>query len=292
MMEVLQPGMLTLPVSARRHGMERFGLARTGPVDGLSLARANALVGNSPEDWALECTMKLPRLGFHAAGTLAVTGGRGPLTITRQGARLEIAPEQPVAVLPGDVLEGAFLTEGFRAYVAVSGGLKVDTLRPQPLTAGARLSFGNPLGQAPCPLPRPLLLPGEALLVRVLPGVQQEQFSPEGLAAFYGGSYVYTPQSDRMGIRLEGRQVTFRPGFDGNILSEPMMPGDIQVPGSGQPIVMLEGCQTVGGYARIAHVIGADLPLLAQLRPGSHVRFRRVTMEEAQRALRKLWISP
>ena len=91
-----------------------------------------------------------------------------------------------------------------------------------------------------------------------------------------------------MGIRFEGNAISFAPEKDGNIISEGMMPGDIQVASDGKPILMMEDCQTVGGYAKIAHLTSADLPVAAQLRPGDHVRFRFVSVEEAQKAFRKM----
>lgn len=180
---------------------------------------------------------------------------------------------------------------GFRGYLAVSGGIRTASLRPRAVEAGERLAL-HPA--APPALRRmawdPLPAPGgEAAVLRVTEGVHGARFSPEGLAAFYGGLYRCTADSDRMGLRLSGTAVAFCPGLDGNILSEGMMPGDVQVASDGQPILMTADCQTVGGYAKIAHVIAADLPAAAQLRPGAAVRFRQVTIPEAQAAWRKLW---
>ena len=290
MIEIIDKGFWTIPVSGTRHGMERFGVPRGGPMDLCRCVLANRLAGNSDDAWALEAVMVFPSVRFLDDRAFAVVSGDCELQLKRGGQTLTIPLGEMIWARAGDELRGSPLKNGFRGYLAVSGGLAVSTARPQPLRPGACL----PLGSSEPPAFRRLIrdpspLPGGEPELRVLEGVHAERFSPEGLATFYHSPYVCTSQSDRMGLRLSGAPIAFCPGADGNILSEGMMPGDIQVASDGQPILMMADCQTVGGYAKIAHVIGADLPTAAQLRPGTKVRFREVIMPEAQAAWRKLW---
>lgn len=288
--ELLEKGLLTLAVSASRHGLERFGVPRGGPMDICRSTLANRLVGNPDGSGVLEMTMLPPRVRFLDHRLFAVVGGIEDIRLLRGGQERRLAPGDAAEAQPGDELAMGPVRTGLRAYLAVSGGILPPELRPRPLPAGARLS----LGTAAEPVCRGLLrmppsLPESAVLLRVTEGVQRDFFSQESLTAFYGGAYRCTAQCDRMGLRLSGCAVPFAPGRDGNIISEGMMPGDIQITSAGQPILMMADCQTVGGYAKIAHVIQADLPAAAQLRPGSVVRFRRVSVQEAQFVWRRLW---
>lgn len=288
MIEILEKGLLTLPVSSARHHLERYGVPRTGPLDTCRYTLANRLVGNPDDAWALEASMLVPGVLFHEAHIFAVVGGECGLFLEREGRRIPVPVGKAAAAQAGDKLTGGSLRRGFRAYLAVAGGLQSPSRAP--VSAGDRLPVG-PAASGPLRaiVEEPLALPGQDAVLRVVEGVHAGHFSREGLAAFYGGPYVYTPQSDRMGVRFAGDAVGFAPGRDGNIISEGTLPGDIQVPASGQPLLMLEACQTVGGYAKIAHVIAADLPVAAQLVPGAQARFRMVTVPEAQAAWRRLW---
>ncbi len=288
MVEMTDKGFFTLAVSGERHGQERFGVPSVGPLDRCRFLLANRLVGNPDAAGALEAAMVLPSLRFRDSRTVAAAGGPCRLRLLREGRERPVPVGEAVAVRAGDQLLGGPLGAGCRAYIAISGGIQGAACTP--LSAGDVL----PLGPAGAPaLGRmawePLALPGKEAVLRVLEGVHAGHFAPEGLAAFYGGPYACSPQSDRMGVRFSGETIAFAPGRDGNILSEGTLPGDIQVTSAGQPILMLEGCQTVGGYAKIGHVITADLPAAAQLLPGARVRFQPVTLPEAQAAWRKLW---
>lgn len=288
MIEILDKGFFTLAVSGERRCLERFGVPSAGPLDRCRCLLANRLVGNPDNAGALEAVMTVPRLRFLDSRSFALTGGPCGPRLLRNGQELPVPMGEAVLAQTGDELTGDLLQAGSRVYLAVSGG--IEDASGQPVCPGDRLKLGE--GTAPA-LRRmtadPLVLPGQEAVLRVTEGVHAGHFSPEGLAAFYQGPYVCSPQSDRMGIRFSGEAAAFAPGRDGNILSEGMLPGDIQVTSAGQPILMLEACQTVGGYAKIAHVITADLPVAAQLRPGAAVRFRLVSLPEAQAAWRKLW---
>ena len=132
----------------------------------------------------------------------------------------------------------------------------------------------------------PFYRTGDTAVVRVLPGPQDDHFAAEGLEAFYDGVYTVTAESDRMGYRLEGASIPRAAGKEGNIISDGVAFGSIQVPDSMQPIVMMADRQTTGGYPKLGAVISADLCKIAQLRAGEKVRFVKVTLDEAHEALR------
>lgn len=251
---------------------------------------ANRLVGNPDDAPCLEATIVFPKVRFLTDRIFSVMGAVANLTIIRGTEKIGVQEGKAIQALAGDILSGGSLSAGCRAYLAVAGGLSDMPLLAGPLADRDRLT----LASAPAPkrgklIFDPIPMPTRETVLRVIEGVHADCFSQQGQQAFYTTAYTYTPKSDRMGIRLEGEPVTFQTGFDGNIISEGMMPGDIQIVSAAQPILMMADCQTVGGYTKIAHVITADLPLAAQIRPGNMVRFRKVTVAEAQAAWRKLW---
>jgi len=122
----------------------------------------------------------------------------------------------------------------------------------------------------------------ETPIVRMIKGREAATFSDDSVQKFFQESYSVTPQSDRMGYRLDGAMLEHKQGETGEIISEAVAPGTIQVPPSGQPIILMADCQTTGGYPRIGHVISTDLPLIAQARPGDKLRFQEISLQEAQ----------
>ena len=291
MIEVTAKGFLTLPVTAKRHSLEPVGVSTGGPMDAVHSLLANRLVGNPDDAALLEAAFLLPGLRFSARCAFAAVGGLKRILLLREGEKISLPANQTLFALPGDELLSSPLERGMRACLAFSGGLRIKSLRPEPVSVGDRLELlpGSPSLPRRIVKEEPFVLPGDEAVLRVMEGVQLDHFSEDGLNTFFDTAYTYTPQSDRMGIRFSGQAVSFAPGRDGNILSEGILMGDIQITSSGQPILLMADCQTVGGYAKIAHVISADLPLAAQLRPGAKVSFRRVDVFEAQAALRRLY---
>ncbi len=286
-MEILNKGLLTLPVCAARHGRERSGVPQGGPMDPLSCLLANRLAGNSGGAAALEICLSMPTIRFLEQRSFALTGGDCGAILQRDGQEIPVPMGQTVLAKAGDILTGGMLRSGFRAYLAVSGGLLGIPLRSSPVRTGDRLAAGSSRPYRPLRLlHNPAVFPGNQAVIRVTPGVHAGHFSRAGLDTFCRSLYTYSTRSDRMGIRFEGPTVEFGPGRDGNIISEGVLPGDIQITSAGLPILMMADCQTVGGYAKIAHVITADLPAAAQLRPGSRVLFKAVPVWEAQELLR------
>ncbi len=195
------------------------------------------------------------------------------------------------------------MRSGLYGYIAFAGGVKCEKLLGgscsaypraglgRPLKAGDRLSVGYALltGREGCSLPRKLKpdYSGDSVEIRVVLGPDLEHFTENGIETFLSSAYVITPESDRMGYRLEGGPVIEHSEKGPDIVTSPLVPGSIQVPGSGRPIVMMRDAQTTGGYAKIATVITADLPFLAQSRPGTEIMFKRVAPEEAREILKR-----
>ncbi len=294
MIEITNKGFLTVPVSAKRHGLESCGVPTGGPADPFRCILANRLAGNEDDAAALEAAFTMPGVRFSDERVIAAVGGIGEIAIRRGGEELAFPANASVRVFPEDELISRPLEGGMRAYIAVSGGLTEAgiALRTQSAEAGQRLGLNENVPAVRRAITKmPFDLPGENAELRVIEGVQWERFSREGRESFLSGEYSYTPESSRMGIRLEGPQIGFKEGADGNIISEGMLPGDIQITSAGQPILMLADCPASGGYAKIAHVIFADLPTAAQLQPGAKLRFRLVDLPAAHTALRRLMLA-
>jgi biotin-dependent carboxylase-like uncharacterized protein len=296
---VLDPGLLTTVQDLGRPGHGRLGIPPSGPLDRPAFILANRLVGNPDGAAGLELTLKGPRLEARASCLVAVTGAEMGLTVNGAAAPAWTT----VPLRPGDVLAFRMAAAGCRAYLAVAGGIDVPSvlgsratylrgrlggLEGRALQKGDLLPVGAPAsGEAASrgrhvPEARRPVYPAE-VEARVILGPQADRFTPAGVAAFLGGSYTVTPQADRMGYRLEGPVIEHARGHD--IVSDGIPLGGIQVPGEGQPIVLLVDRQTTGGYTKIATVISVDIARIGQTRPGQRVRFREVSLAEAAAAL-------
>lgn len=279
---------LTLQDGGRR-GYRRYGVSGSGAIDRFALAVANALVGNAPDAAAIEIS---------GAGGV-VTAEDGVVTLAFAGpdcgAKLgetAIRPGVAFRLQPGETVRFGPVRGGNYAYLGLGGGVagagvmgsfamhRRSGIGGAGLVAGDRIDLG---ADGPARL---LAFTGAAPaapdVIRVMAGPQDDHFSPEALAALVTTPYRVTTQLDRMGCRLDGPVLTHIAGY--NIVSDGIVPGHIQVPGDGLPIVLLRDCQTVGGYPKIATVISADLDRFAQLPPGSTVRFALVDGDMARRA--------
>jgi biotin-dependent carboxylase-like uncharacterized protein len=289
---VLEPGLLTTVQDLGRPGLMRFGVSPGGALDRAALVLGNRLVGNGPGAAALEVTLVGPRLRFSAPAVVAVTGAD-------LGARLGGEPLPlwtPVALAAGDELAFALPSgggRGTRAYLCLAGGFAVPPVmgsrstdlfggfggwEGRALRAGDELPVGAPAAPPAVLLRRRLAGPPPPnepdAPTRVVLGPQTERFTREGVETFLGHAYAVSSASDRMGMRLTGPPIALARGAD--LISEGIAHGAVQVPGDGQPIVLLAARQTVGGYPKIATAIGADLDALGQRRPGDRVRFAAV----------------
>ena len=295
---VIKPGMLTTVQDLGRRGYQGLGVPVSGPMDAYSHRLANLVAGNPPMAAALEVTILGPEL---------VAGG--DLVCAVAGADIDVAVDDTVvaANAPFDVRSGGRIRfgarrRGARVTLAVRGGIDV------PATLGSRAThlvshmgpFGGRALKAGDVLPVGAwdasgaqgaagargavpALPDGGARVRVLPAVHRDRFTDAAWQALVGTRYIVTPQSNRMGYRLDGAALTHVGAAD--ILSEAMPMGVIQVPASGQPILLMAERATTGGYATIANVITADLPIAGQLAPGDWIEFAFCTRLEAMAAL-------
>lgn len=275
----------------RRH-FQRFGISESGALDAPALRLANALLGNEPGTAALEITLSGPVIDIEAERVrLALVGADFPVTLNGQALRTGRSFEAQ----RGDRLVVGLARQGARAYLAVAGGFaaaptlgslsthsrsRLGGLDGGYLKAGDRLALtSGAAGEGP-QLALPALPAPEAAKLRVVLGPQDDFFTDEGIETFLSARYQVSPRADRMGYQFEGPAIAHAKGF--NIVSDGIVNGSIQVPGNGQPIVLLADRQTTGGYPKIATVIEADLPILAQLRPGESIGFTAVTADEAE----------
>ncbi len=278
--EVLQPGVMATLQDLGRTGWQRSGIGTAGAMDRFALQVANLLVGNRRGEAAIE-------VGLGGLRLRALEDRIGAVCGADLGAGVPLW--KSLRLRKGDELRFTSAVRGMWAYLAVAGGFAAETVLGSKSTdlrakIGRALAKGDLLAAGP-PGPStrdgralvPSMVPeyAESVAVRVVPG--PEEF-PEG--PFLSAAFEVTSQSNRMGYRLRGPAL----GSKGDILSDAVAPGTVQVPADGQPIVLMADRQTTGGYARIATVISADLPALAQARPGAKVSFRAVTVDEAQDA--------
>jgi antagonist of KipI len=299
-LEVLEPGLLTTVQDHGRPGWRRAGVGGSGPMDGPALRAANRAVGNAAGAAALECTVAGPRLRFLATTRFALAGGDPSAVLHRDDLGAWPVPlGPPVLARAGNVLAFGARRSGSRTYAAFAGGIDAPLVlgsRSTDLTAGfgglaGRALRGGDLialggvGERPQLEEQAHMRSAREEAVRVVLGPQDDHFGPEALAAFLGEAYTLAAESDRVGCRLQGPRLSHRGAAE--IVTDGMVPGCVQVPPDGQPIVMMAGGPTTGGYPKIATVVSADLPALAQLLPGEgRVRFRAVSIEEAQQAVR------
>ena len=301
-LEVLRAGILTTVQDRGRIGCQRFGVTVSGAMDEVALRVGNILVGNEQNAAGLEISFLGPRIRFRADVTLALTGAEVDVDLDGQPAPWYEA----FRARAGQVLDLRHCTRGMRAYLTVAGGIDVPVrlgsrstslaagfggLEGRPLRDGDVLSVGPTIGQTArgcaCGVSqrwRPVF--GSPQIVRVVFGPQDGAFTEAGRRTLLDATYEISPSSDRMGYRLEGPAIEHAGPAD--IISDWIPLGGIQVPGNGKPIVLLADRQTTGGYTKIATVISPDIPKLVQLRPGEAVRFRAVTVGEAEAAARAL----
>lgn len=296
---VISPGPHTTIQDLGRVGYRAAGVPLAGPLDRIALTLANALVGNDANTPAVEYLLQGPALEIVAASLrVAVIGGAAGLTIEGRGA---VAAGCSVPLHRGDRILCEAPGDVTCAYLAVEGGFDVPLSLGSAATYvrsrigglhGGVLRAGDVLpvrdsdaaGRPEATLARPFD-PDFAAPIRVVLGPQDDYFTEGAIESFLSMTYTISSQSDRMGYRLHGPTLAHARGYD--IVSDGIVPGSIQVPGSGQPIVLLADAQTTGGYPKIATVISADLPLLGRRRPGATVRFCAVTQEQAEQARRE-----
>lgn len=301
-LEVLDPGLQTTVQDLGRIGFRDVGVPASGPLDCVSFRLANALVRGPAGSPALEILMLGPTMKVVAESLrVALVGCSASMEIEHNNVKRRVPSGRSVRLIRDDVLHIPFLGDSVCAYLAIEGGFAIPPVLGSTSTyvpggvggfKGRRLQQGDlvPLTlndverRAESVMRRPLPL-GMDDLIRVILGPQVDYFTEGAVETFLSSEYTVSFQSDRMGFRLEGPTLTHSKGY--NIVSDGAVTGSIQVPGSGQPIVLMVDNPTTGGYPKIATVISSDISTLGRRAPGRKVRFVAVTIDEAHVACKQ-----
>lgn len=293
--KIMTGGFMTTIQDLGRYGYQETGMSVSGVMDTRSASLANILVGNDENEGVIEVTMMGPTIEFTKDNIIAVTGG--DLGVKLDGA--SFPRYEAVLVRAGQTLSFAGMFGGARAFIAFAGGLDVPVVmgskstnlksriggfQGRKLAAGDEIGFTAPKTWLPNMQLRKLALPDYSAkehTLRVLLGPQDDHFKQSGIDTFLNNEYTISNEYDRMGCRMQGPVIKHKAG--GDIITDGISFGAVQVPSHGNPIVMMADHQTTGGYTKIANVISVDLPILAQCMPGHKIRFRWVTIEEAQK---------
>ena len=298
MIEIITPGLLTTVQDFGRVGVMKNGFTQNGAMDRYSMTVANRLCGNCDSAPVLEMTVLGVTARFTQDTVVCVSGADF-------GAKINDKPikrNKAYKINKGDILSMGTAKSGMRAYLAVAGGIVGEYVFGSAST-NLKFAFGGHFGKK--------LQSGDVLSIgtgafplgdidkweipeseyskdaqlRVVLGPQNDMFTDEDIRLFLSQEYKVTSQSDRMGIRLSGEPLKSKNGMD--IISDGIVFGSVQVPNSGEPIILMADHQTTGGYAKIATVISVDLPRASQLSAGNTVRFKSVTVEEAEQEAKK-----
>ena len=300
-LEIVAPGIHTTLQDRGRIGYQDVGVPASGPLDRIAFRLANALVGNAQDAPAVEMLLQGATFRVLADSVrVATVGGTASIEL-RSGAARRIVGGQSVRLTRGDVFRIGAFGDALCAYLAVERGFDVPRVLGSASTYvrgaigglhGRRLMAGDRV-----PLASDAVRPraertlaraaGPALdqPIRVVLGPQDDYFTGAAIETFLASTYTISAQSDRMGYRLEGPALAHAKGY--NIVSDGIVSGSVQVPGSGQPIVLMLDNQTTGGYPKIATVISADIPVLGRRKPGRTIRFVAVDVREAARLRRE-----
>ena len=296
-LRIIRPGPMTTIQDQGRYGFQDRGVPVSGAMDQAAYRLGNLLAGNAGKEASLEIIVGGFAAEFLIDTWVAVTGAEREARLNNQVMPTWAAHR----AVKGDVLSLDFGRKGARWYLAVAGGFDVPLvmgsrstylrggfggLEGRALRKGDVLESGPPMGAGIFSSLPAELIPNYShgpIILRVVLGPQDDEITEEGLATFLTAEYSVTQRSDRMGCLLAGPPIKHKKGPD--IISDATAFGSIQVPGSGQPIILMADRQTIGGYVKIATVATVDLPLIAQALPGYKVRFQAIKMEEAQTLL-------
>lgn len=293
---VIRPGMFTTVQDLGRWGQQDSGVPVAGPMDAYSHRLANRLAGNTEDVAALEITLLGPELEADAETLCVVAGAHFHVTVNGDATDASSA-----FVVPANArVRFGVRRAGSRATLAVRGGFavpktfgsratsvisRIGPFGGRPLLAGDVLPIAQPSAEPRFTAGQALTMPDGGARVRIIRGPHDTMFTPGAFDTLVGSRFVVTAQSNRMGYRLEGPMLRHAGGAD--ILSEATPIGSLQVPASGQPILLMADRQTTGGYPKIGTVITADLPIAGQLAPGDWIAFTECTQAEAIDALRQ-----
>ncbi|MGB9676341.1 MAG: biotin-dependent carboxyltransferase family protein [Candidatus Bathyarchaeales archaeon] len=290
---VLKPGLFATVQDMGRYGYLKYGVPISGAMDTFSLVTANLLVGNNPNNACLEITLTGPELQALAKTQIAITGGDISPKVNSQNVPMW----QTLEVKEGDIISFGKMESGCRAYISVRGGINTPIILGSRSTCvrggfgginGRQLKAGDVIeGFSAPPIEHTYSLPKELtpkftspFTANVILGPQKSMFTKQGINTFLSSQYRVTVESDRMGYRLEGPKIEHKE--KGEIVSDALLPGAIQVPKDGQPIIVMRDAQTTGGYPKIAAVITPDVSLLGQAKPNDVIIFSEISISQAR----------
>ncbi|MDR6724696.1 antagonist of KipI [Paenibacillus amylolyticus] len=316
-MEVIRSGLLSTVQDEGRFGQRRYGIHPGGAMDTFAARVSNMVVGNTRNAAVIEMTMTGSELRFEEDQLISLCGA----DLSAMVDDIDIPMWRPIVIPAGAVLRFGRCRSGLRTYMAVAGGIDVPVImgsrstdlktgiggiNGRALRDGDKLSIGKPSKEASMILDfwgtkrksgvhhvkttawylSSNEWPGYHAepVIRIVPGIEDRGFTEESLRKFYEEPYLVSPQSDRMGYRMQGAVIERKQ--DQNRLSEAVTYGTVQIPADGQPIILMADHQTIGGYPVLGQVAKVDLPILAQARPGTRVTFRQITSREAE----MLWL--
>ncbi len=295
MIEILNGGTQTTVQDAGRSGLRHLGIPASGAADKLSFALANWMAGNRWDAPALECALGGLHVKFGADTTIALAGAE----MWAQVNGMHVKNFSAITVRKGDILTLSFPRDGCRAYIAIAGGLKlpefmgsaatylpaqIGGLEGRALKAGDKIAVSNRPSAAPRKIPHgytPKLSRHVVLRARMAP--EWDALSLPSQRHLFVSPFLASLATDRMGSRLRGDKITMQNPI--SMASSPLLPGTLQIPPDGQPILALADGHCTGGYPRVLQVIRADLWLLGQIAPGSQVSFRRCFIENSPKIL-------
>jgi biotin-dependent carboxylase-like uncharacterized protein len=299
-MRIMDSGLLTTIQDLGRYGYQRYGVSVSGAMDEYSVKIANKLVGNSYNEAVLETTLKGVNIEFMNDCVFAITGGECDVTLNGK----PIDTWRSYRAEYGDIIKMGICKEGMRNYLAFSGGIDVPLVmnsRSTDIRAGIGGNNGKKImthdilhisnhDASKIPLKKFNEKYKETyqnrIEIRVVLGQQSDYFTGKSIKNFFESSYVITKDSDRMGMRLSGKEISCKDGVD--IISDGMTFGAIQIAGNGQPIIMMADRQTTGGYVKLGNVASADFHKLAQALQKTRIRFVPITLDEAIKSLKEM----
>lgn len=290
---ILNPGLMTTVQDLGRFGYQQYGVSVSGAMDYVAARLANILVGNDENEGLLEATFIGPKIEFLSDSSIAITGGDMKPLIND----MPVEMNKNIIVNKNDILSFNGLNQGLRSYIAIAGGIDLPLIMGSKSTftkagiggyEGRALKAGDIINIGKVTVPAyPLAkeiknfynYTNGKIKLRVILGPQDDEFTNEGIKTLFSEEYTITNNSDRMGYTLEGAKITHIKSAD--IISDGIAMGAIQIPDSGNPIIMMADRQTTGGYAKIGTVITVDLPKIAQAKPGDKIIFEKINIKEA-----------
>lgn len=292
-LEVLDAGFMTTVQDHGRYGYRKYGVPVSGVMDEHSYRLANWLVGNTPNTPVLELTLTGGVFKFHSDAIVGISGGEAELAVDEK----PIVSNKTIRITKGEILKIARVTAGCRVYLAIAGDWDIEQVmgsystclaanfggfKGRPMKKGDRITWQCDMEKKVERMVPKKLLPhfSTRQTIRIIEGVEWDLLSEKQKTVFLGTDFSISSQSNRMGIRLEGTFTEFE--NRGEMVSSPVLPGIIQMPASGLPIILMNDGQSVGGYPRIAKVIDADLWRLGQIWTNNKIRFEHISLKKAK----------